>query len=581
MSLQAAFRQQRPHASTVAAALAITFCVFVTASAPAMATTSGVLSGFALTPTSTAAASDPNITTTIGFHYATSGDSVKNITSTLPPGMLAGPADVPQVCSASELAAMSCPAGSLIGSGTVMTSPNIGAVTTNLYVTPASGSEAAGIGAVIYYAELPGHPVAVGTGTGALGLALVGGKPVGELKVFKLPNNINNIPLQIDSLTLTINGKTSAGTPFTRLPTSCAPATTTISVDTYSAAADGSGSDTFTPTGCSSLRYTPTLSATAVKDRGDSGVAVTTVVSQPQALTQAAGEATTLSIPTAMLAPNPGLVLLACGNADPATCPASSTVGSVTARTPLLSAPLAGRIVVVKTASGVPGLTIILTSPITVELPGVIAFNAHDVLTTFASLPDIPLTDLTVSLTGGKNAAFQTSCETNTGSIGGSFTGQNGVRVTSAVPVKVSGCKAQVVTGKPPKLSAGALTGVASGMPKLGFKLTAGSNSPKLSSFTFSLPSGLKLNATQLSKGLKLGGGKLKSAKVKQGKLVVSLKSAASSISVTLGGKAMTASHHLIKSVKSHKLKAVALRVKVTETTGKSTTLRLTITKLS
>lgn len=50
---------------------------------------------------------------------------------------------------------------------------------------------------------------------------------------------------------------------------------------------------------------------------------------------------------------------------------------------------------------------------------------------------------------------------------------------------------------------------------------------------------------------------------------------------MTLGGKAITASEHLIKSVKSHKLKRVVLRVRVTETTGKSTKLQLTITKLS
>jgi hypothetical protein len=578
MSLQAPFRRQRLPASILSAVVAVTFGLLATA--PAMATTSGVLSGFALTPASTAAGSDPSITTTIEFHYTASGDSVKNITSTLPPGLLAAPADVPQLCSASELAAMSCPAGSLIGSGTVETNPDIGAVTTNLYVTPASGSETAGIGAIIYY-DLLGQSVAVGTGTGALELALVGGKPVGELRVFNLPNSVDSLPIQIESLTLTINGKTSAGAAFTRLPTSCSPATTTITVDTYSANADGSDSDTFTPTGCSSLPYTPTLSATAVKDPGDSGVAVTTVVSQPQALTQAAGEATTLSVPTAFLTPNSGLLLLACANADPATCPASSTVGSVTADTPLLSAPLAGRIVAVKTSTGLPGLTIVLTSPITVELPGIISFNTDDVLTTFASLPDIPLSNLTVSLTGGKNAAFQTSCTTNSGSIGGSFTGQNSARVTAVAPITITGCKTPVVPAKPPKISAGTLTGVASGTPKLGFKLTAGANAARLSSFAFSLPSGLKLHAKQLSKGLKLGGGKLKSAKVSRGELVVNLKSAASSISVTLGGKAITASDHLIRSVRSHKLKTVVLRVRVTETTGKSTKLQLAITKLS
>jgi hypothetical protein len=547
-------------------------------SSPAMAATSGVLSGFALTPASTGAGSDPNLTTTIGFHYTASGDSVKNITTTLPPGMLAAPADIPQTCLPSELAAMNCPPGSLFGSGTVTTSPNLGAVTTNLYVTPASGSEAAGVGAIIYY-DLAGSTVPVGTGTGALGLAVVNGKPVGELSVFDLPKSVDGVPIQIDSLKLTINGKTSSGSAFTRLPTSCAPATTTISVDTYATAADGSGSDTFTPTGCGSLSYTPTLSATAVKDSGDSGVAVTTVVSQPQAFTQAAGEATTLSVPTSLLTPNPGLLLLACGNTDPATCPAGSTVGSVTASTPLLTGALTGRIVVVQTPTGLPGLTIVLTTPILVELPGTISFSKSAALTTFPGLPDIPLTQLTVALSGGKSSAFKTTCDRNSGSVGGSFTGQNGAHTTATAAVTVAGCKAPAVAGKP-KLSAGSLTGIAKGVPKLGFRLTASSTALKLRTFALSLPPGLAVHSKELAKGLRLSGGRLGSVKLRSGRLVVSLRAATGGLSVKLGGGAITAAGRLVRSVKAHKLRSVTLRVTVTDASGRSTKLALKITRL-
>jgi hypothetical protein len=254
----------------------------------------------------------------------------------------------------------------------------------------------------------------------------------------------------------------------------------------------------------------------------------------------------------------------------------------VTAHTPLLSQPLTGRVVVVKGSGLLPGLTIVLTSPVTVELPGVVTAAAAGISTTFSTVPDIPLKDLIVSLTGGPNAAFTTTCAQTSASIAGAFTGQNGKTANLSAPVTISGCGPGVgTTPGAPTISPGSLTGLAKGKPKLSFKLKGGSNAPKLSSFAFSLPSGLSFISKQVAKGVKLGGAAAKSAKVSHGKLVVTLKSAAGSVSVTIGAKALKLSKGLLKKAKKHKLGTPKVKVTVTDAAGKSTKLTLVFVTLS
>ena len=62
--------------------------------------------------------------------------------------------------------------------------------------------------------------------------------------------------------------------------------------------------------------------------------------------------------------------------------------------------------------------------------------GAVDLLTnsaTFTGLPDIPLTNLTVSLAGGADGLFLTTCQTPTGTATATLTDQNGDR-TLVVP---------------------------------------------------------------------------------------------------------------------------------------------------
>lgn len=393
----------------------------------------------------------------------------------------------------------------------------------------------------------------------------------------------------ITGLTLNLNG-TLNGQPLTRMPTACTPVAPSAVAVTYGS---GAGAATLTAvaspdvapptlTGCSSLAYSPTFTATATKDAGDSGVALTTKIDQASG--QAATKSLTLSVPTTVLTPNTALLAVECAAADPATCPASSDVGTVSATSPLLPGTFTGKVVVTKGSGLLPNLSIVITNPAKIVLTGTIAVTASGaVATTFGTIPDLPLSDLTVSLAGGSTAAFQAPCTATSGAIGGAFTAQNGKTATLSAPVTISGCSGGGGggTAKAPTLSGGSLSGILKGKPKLSFKLTAGKNAPKLSSFVVSLPKGLSFISKGLKTGLKIKGAKIKSAKIKHGKLTVKLKAPAGSASVSLTAKALKASKALIKGVTDHKVKSLKLTVKVTDTSGKSNTLSHVFTSLS
>ena len=231
----------------------VALCVTV---APAWATGSGVVSSFSFQPSALTASGNPDLTTDVNLSY-TGSDSLENVTITLPPGLVVLPASVPATCSSGQFAGMSCPSGAQIGSGTGTTNPSIGSLDIKLYLMPApSASDIAGMGAILTEG---GASISF---TGTIDSALVGGQSEVVLKFTNIPNMVSGVPVQATSIDLTINGVSASGGRFTRMPTSCGLATTTLSVDTYAASADGSGTDSFTPTGCVTR---PTLTPTFLR----------------------------------------------------------------------------------------------------------------------------------------------------------------------------------------------------------------------------------------------------------------------------------------------------------------------------
>lgn len=551
------------------------------------------------TPASTTfpAAGSPSFTTTIGFDTTQAQPS--SVTVELAPGVLAS-ASANTACLLAATYTGACK----IGGGAISTDvpnptppPTLVSTPFDAYLVPSKSGGLAGIDLtpaglttpVLAHGEVGVRQLSTGAAAGAVVMDLV-------LDLSKVP--APPATFHITGATLNVNG-TLNGQPFTRMPTNCTPpAGTGLSVvygtgataTTQSAAAVPD----VTPTGCSALNYSPGFTATAVRDTGDPGVAITTDITQ--GATDAASKSTVLSVPLGTFAPNAAILGVACSAADASTCPASSKVGTVTATSPLLPIGLSGN-VYVTISGGAPGLAIVLLTPFKVILSGTIGLS-NPVNTTFASIPDIPLTDLKVSLSGGSNAAFTTSCSPQSSAITATFGGQNGVNRVVAAPVTVQNCPAVVIppAAGPPTLGSFSLAGLAARKPKIKFSVNGGINgAPKLKTISFGgLNRGLGLSGKAIShkkctgkgkkrkckktltvKGLSLSGATLADAKVSGGSLVLSLKGAVSSATVTVFGPLLTETKALQKKAKKHKAKDLKATVKVTDATSKTTSLKL------
>lgn len=554
--------------SAVCAAL-ILGCVVPAAAQASCAAASGGSSGavcsFSLTPSSTQAGSDPAIASSITFNYGTStSDSVKSLSITLPPGLFASLGAVTQLCTTAQLTSLlpQCPPASQIGSGSLITSlaPKI-PFNVALYMMPApQTADAAGVGVVVRTPQ--GLPVTTTTGT--VDEQEINGNPQLILSLPTLPNSVAGISIgQVTSLSFTINGTAATATgspgttPFTRLPTSCATATSTLSVQTYAASSpNGASSSSFTPTGCSALTFTPSMTATATRDTSDPGVTlVTTVTTNP---TQAANKSLVLTVPTSTLAPdvfNAGHLF-------------NQVIGSATAATPLVTSPLVGTVTLTGTISA-PALTISFPPPFSLQFSGAINLAANSV--TFLTVPDVPLSTLTLTLQGNATSLFYTTCSQPNGTLQADFGGQNGATSTVTTPLAITGCPPPVVA----TVSSVSANGLKKGSAKLAFALAAGAGAPKLNSFTVSLPGGLRFNKTTYRKGLSVSGAKIKSASLSGGKLAVTLKSAVTQLSVKLSTKALIETAALRTKIKSNKVKSLTATVVAKNTSGKTLTLKL------
>ena len=148
-----------------------------------------------------------------------------------------------------------------------------------------------------------------------------------------LPRTIGGSDVQVKRIRLTVNG-TVNGKAFTRNPTSCAPATTRISVTSYEAPDNpATAESTFTPTGCETLPFAPKLIAAAAVSGFEGAVELTTTITQGEG--EAGAKRARLTLPGGLV-PRLATLNKACSLADPAACPATATVGTATATTPLL-----------------------------------------------------------------------------------------------------------------------------------------------------------------------------------------------------------------------------------------------------
>lgn len=388
------------------------------------ATASGVLSSFTLTPSSTQAGGDPDVTADLAFSYGNATDSVKNVTITLTPGLVASIANVPAACTPQQLSANACPAGSQVGTGTVTTNGTPRAAALYL-MPPPTPSDGAGFGAVV----LVGPDVYTGLGSLDI-ISGVDGRPFGVVKI--------GVPVvrseQVDRLVATMHSTTVDGRPFTRLPTSCATASSSATVETAEANS-GAGSDSFDPTGCSALSYAPSLTAVDVTgDAGSSGVELVLAISQPNAATESAMQAVEVDLPPSLV-PLVGPAASACLTGTPCA------IGTATATSWLMpDSYLSSGTVTLGGTGAAPTVTVTFPEPVALSIAGTV--DVARGVVTFPNVPDLPLTTLRVAITGTPAGKVLATTTCGPADVVARFTPQSGgATVTSARPIVYRSCK--------------------------------------------------------------------------------------------------------------------------------------------
>ena len=543
-------RPRRAFVWLVAAAAAL-------AALPASALAAGET--LTVTPTNTQAGGGTSVAAKLTF---ANGETPGNVVTSLAPGML-GNLNANPSCLASQQLAPACQVGTATVSTDVPADFN-----GNLYLVPAQGTDAAGI----EFVPAPGAPASLVNQY--IGVSLNANAP----NSFNLTTTFPN-PSPMHITAFTANFTTLNGQPFTRLPSSCAPATSTFTVTYASGAKAGPVSGSITPTGCSSLAYAPKLTASIAKDASDDGATLVTQITQ--AADESASKSIALVFPTGL---SPNVV------AD-ASCLVGSggcTIGTATATSPLVpSAALANGNVSLGGTIAAPTLSIAFPAPFAITLSG--AVNLATGAVTFASVPDVPLTSLSLNVTGPNGQkAFNTDCKP--ANLSGTFTGQNGATANVNTPIVFSGCPVK------PTASGSTSSGLAGGHPKLKFKVAAGKGAPNLASVAIGLPSGLKFShsafvshracttaankkctTTTLIKGLGVSGAKVKSAAIKGGKLVITFSKPVAGATVTVSDPLVTESATLQKNVKKHKVKSLTFSLKLTDAKKTATPLSLAL----
>jgi hypothetical protein len=418
----------------------------------------------------------------------------------LPPGLTGRLPAVP-ACEVADARANACSDASLVGSAKVAvgTGPAPLSLPGKVYLTKGFDGSIAGL-AVSVNTKVPALDLGTVVVMNKLNLRPDTGI---DVQTEALPQKLQGIPTPYRSIDLTIDRKG-----FMQNSTSCAvqPVNGTFTaVGGTSAAASAN----YQATGCDKLPFTPKLSATV---GGAGQVAkgkhpeLKVTIAQPDG--QAAQSKTVVSLPDGVGIDIKNLgTLCTVAQFNTGACPAASKIGTVTADTPLLPGQLKGGVFLTQSAKlgGLPNIGLDLGL---LRLTGTVALGKR-VVTTFDGIPDVPLSKLVLTLSGGNKAPLTTSKNlcSSTPTVIASYASHSGKTANATEKATVTGCAALAGTGT--------LSGIAKKRPTLTLTLVAAS---ALKGVRLKLPTTLKTaSAKSIKKSGRFltGGKKVKSSTVR------------------------------------------------------------------
>ncbi len=379
-----------------------------------------------------------------------------SVKTTLPPGLV-GKIPVAERCSpaAAESETAACPAGSRIGTATVLAGSGSQPFSFSGPVYLTSSIKGAPYGLSIKVPAIAG-PFNLGT---VVTVATINVNPTTAQVIVEstLPKIRSGIPLRIRNISVAVN---KSG--FMLNPTNCAKLETVSTVGGFATLGAGGATATkglsspFQVANCNALKFTPKFTASSSsKTSRVNGASLSTTI------TYVAGQANIKSVKVQLprnLPSRLSTLQKACTEqvfaVNPYKCPSGSFVGGATVKTPTLPSPLAGAAILVSHAgASFPDLDLVLeekTSHLRVILVGNTFIKNGITTTTFASTPDVPIQSATVALPIGAHsalAAFGGLCAKPL-VMPTTLTAQNGKTIKQNTIISVNGCGVQIVGHK-------------------------------------------------------------------------------------------------------------------------------------
>ena len=258
--------------------------------------------------------------------------------------------------------------------------------------------------------------------------------------------------------------------PFLTLPPRCGPLEVTLRARSWLPDAGWSSATAESDpplAGCQELSFAPQLELELDDPAADAptGAAIDLRMPEdrsPDGQASAQLEAATIELPPDLtVSPGGAVGLTACGDArfglgdaDPASCPASSRVGAIEIETPLLDEPLDGAIYLGEERPGERFRMLIAARARGATVKLVSALNADPetgrLSARLTDLPQLPLSRLTMSFDGGPQALLATPLACGEAFAGGSFESHRGGKPeTSAAAVSIAAANGSSCSGPP------------------------------------------------------------------------------------------------------------------------------------
>jgi hypothetical protein len=390
---------------------------------------------------------------TLRFARQDGEQTLSTVSTQMPPGLL-GMLSKAQLCGEPQAKEGVCPAASQIGhvtatagvGSTPIALPETGRPQDPVFLTGPYDGAPFGLSIVV-----PAEAGPFNLGTVVVRAAIHIDPATSQISVASepMPTRLQGIPLDVRSIEVTIDREG-----FMFNPTNCEPLAVTGAIGSAEGAvADVSGH--FQAANCATLPFKPSFTAsTQAKTSKVNGASLVVKVTQKQ------GEANIakveLQLPKVLPSRNSTLQK-ACTegqfNANPAGCPAGSVIGTATARTPVLQAPLTGPAYLVSHGGAAfPDVEYVLQADerggdVEIVLDGKTQIKRGVTYSHFEAVPDAPISSFETDLPEGPHSIFSTENPGSTNLCAVNLVmpitivGQNGAVDKHEPRIEVTGCR--------------------------------------------------------------------------------------------------------------------------------------------